>query len=52
MCDPLRQIRILGVDPGLIVTGYGIIDVAGGEPSVVEAGVIRIPPKLPIEQRL
>ena len=35
--------RILGVDPGLNVTGYGIIDVddATSRPRVVEAGIIR-----------
>ncbi len=34
--------RILGVDPGLNITGYGIIDVdATFRPRVVEAGVIR-----------
>ncbi len=36
--------RILGVDPGLNVTGYGIIDVdldTTSRPRVVEAGVVR-----------
>lgn len=46
------RLRILGVDPGLIVTGYGIIDVVAGEPRLVEGGVIRVPTKLPLEQRL
>ena len=32
--------RILGIDPGLITTGYGIIEVADGEVSLVEGGVI------------
>jgi Holliday junction resolvasome RuvABC endonuclease subunit len=41
------SVRILGVDPGLIITGYGLIDCLNGEPSLVEAGVIRIPTKLP-----
>ena len=43
------SVRILGVDPGLIITGYGLIDCLNGEPSLVEAGVIRIPTKLPLE---
>ena len=35
--------RILGIDPGLQRTGYGVVDVAGGvgAPRLVEAGVIR-----------
>jgi len=47
-----NSLRILGVDPGLITTGYGLIDVVSGEPVLVEAGVIRAPTKLPLEQRL
>ena len=35
--------RILGIDPGLQRTGYGVIDLAAGvgAPRLVEAGVIR-----------
>ena len=33
--------RILGIDPGLNITGYGVIDVAPTGVSVVEAGVVR-----------
>jgi crossover junction endodeoxyribonuclease RuvC len=33
--------RILGIDPGLQVTGYGIIDAYSRGPQVCEAGVIR-----------
>jgi len=47
-----NKLRILGVDPGLTITGYGLIDVAGGEPVLLEGGVIRIPTKPPLEQRL
>lgn len=50
--DRNNSLRILGVDPGLIITGYGLIDVVSGEPVLVEAGVIRAPTKLPLEQRL
>ena len=34
-------VRILGVDPGLNITGYGVLEVAGRSLRVVEAGVIR-----------
>src|SRR5437868_5085778 len=33
--------RILGIDPGLQVTGYGVIEAGPQRPVVVEAGVIR-----------
>jgi crossover junction endodeoxyribonuclease RuvC len=33
--------RILGVDPGLNVTGYGVLDVVAGKLKLVEAGIIR-----------
>ncbi len=32
---------ILGIDPGLNITGYGILNVASSVPQIVEAGVIR-----------
>lgn len=33
--------RILGIDPGSIITGYGIIDMQGNQPKFVDAGCIR-----------
>ena len=33
--------RILGVDPGLRRTGYGVIEMAGGSVRLIEGGVIR-----------
>ena len=44
--------KILGIDPGLNITGYGILDAADGEIKIIEAGVIRPNSKLPLEQRL
>jgi len=44
--------RILGLDPGTATTGYGIIDVLEGEPSVVAYGVIRTEPQQAMAQRL
>jgi crossover junction endodeoxyribonuclease RuvC len=35
--------RILGIDPGLQITGYAIVDVAPRGPLICEAGVIRTP---------
>lgn len=44
--------RILGIDPGLQITGYGVIDWHPLHPKLVDAGVIRLRPKSPLEQRL
>jgi crossover junction endodeoxyribonuclease RuvC len=45
-------VRILGVDPGLCVTGYGAIERQRAGNSVIEAGVITPPTKAPLERRL
>ena len=44
--------RILGVDPGTIFTGYGIIDFESNELKYVSAGVIKIPTKKEMSPRL
>lgn len=33
--------RILGIDPGLNITGYGVLDIVDGRPQLVEAGIVR-----------
>src|SRR5580692_5970813 len=33
--------RVLGIDPGLNVTGYGVLEVSNTGPRVCEAGVVR-----------
>jgi len=44
--------RILGIDPGLGITGYGVIELSGKDLSIIEAGVIRSSAKNKIEKRL
>jgi crossover junction endodeoxyribonuclease RuvC len=44
--------RILGVDPGSRVCGYGVIDEVGGELRYVECGLLTAPEGQPMEQRL
>ena len=44
-------IRILGVDPGSRVTGYGIIDVCGNETRYLASGCIRLGNR-PVPERL
>jgi crossover junction endodeoxyribonuclease RuvC len=43
--------RILGVDPGTIHLGYGVVD-GEDEMRLVDCGVISLSPRLPMEQRL
>ncbi len=44
--------RILGIDPGLGVTGYGVIDSQGMDLILIEAGVIKNPSNIPLPIRL
>lgn len=44
--------RILGIDPGLNITGYGILDRADSKPKVIEAGVVRGTSKKSLTDRL
>jgi crossover junction endodeoxyribonuclease RuvC len=47
-------VRILGIDPGLQLTGYGVVDLAPNapRPRLVDAGVIRLRAKDSIADRL
>jgi len=45
-------VRILGLDPGSRVCGYGVIDEDRGELRYVECGVLTAPEDRPMEQRL
>ena len=44
--------RVLGLDPGLRHTGWGVIDVAGNRLSYVADGVVHAPVDLPLADRL
>lgn len=44
--------RILGVDPGLRTTGYGVIGVERGRYTLIEGGVLQPDTSLPLESRL
>ena len=44
--------RILGVDPGLRTTGYGVVELREGGLRLVEGGVLQPNPKEPLERRL
>lgn len=44
--------RILGIDPGSQITGYGIIDVQGSRSCYHDCGCIRTPSEQPLANRL
>ena len=48
----LPAVRILGVDPGLNITGYGVLEVTRSSVRVCEAGVVRGRTKKSIAARL
>jgi crossover junction endodeoxyribonuclease RuvC len=43
---------ILGIDPGSVIAGYGVIRVEGDEPSAVKWGVLRARKSDPLPKRL
>lgn len=44
--------RLLGIDPGLNTTGYGVLDIGPRGPVVCEAGVVRSTARKTLSQRL
>lgn len=44
--------RALGIDPGIAITGYGVVEETGGEVQAVTFGVIRTPAGQPMPLRL
>ncbi|NLF71581.1 MAG: crossover junction endodeoxyribonuclease RuvC [Candidatus Anammoximicrobium sp.] len=50
-CDE-RHDLVLGIDPGLNITGYGLVQLGAGSPKLVEAGVVRSRPHAPLEAKL
>jgi len=52
MSDTPNPHRILGIDPGLNITGYGVIDTETGRPQVREAGVVRGTARKPMSERV
>ncbi len=44
--------RIIGIDPGTGILGFGVIDVSGNKTKLVTAGVITTPAHTPVDVRL
>lgn len=47
-----KDMRILGIDPGTGIMGFGVIDVSQNGLKLVDAGVIRTAPHTPQDERL
>jgi crossover junction endodeoxyribonuclease RuvC len=45
-------VRVLGIDPGTGIVGFGVIDTDGYKHKMIEAGVIRTPAHQALELRL
>ncbi|MCJ7515157.1 MAG: crossover junction endodeoxyribonuclease RuvC [Dehalococcoidia bacterium] len=44
--------RVLGIDPGTLNMGYGVVDEDAGEMAMVDYGVVSLSSKIPVEKRL
>ena len=44
--------RIIGIDPGTGILGFGVIDAVGGRVKLVTAGVVTTPAYTPLPERL
>ena len=45
--------RVLGVDPGTAITGYGVVETVAGRPGrLIECGILRTSPRDPFPARL
>ncbi len=47
-----KVMRILGIDPGTGILGFGVVDMQAQKVSMVDAGVIRTPPHTAHDERL
>jgi len=47
-----RPTTVLGIDPGLVVTGYGLVLVEGNRFRALGFGAVSPPPKAPQQERL
>lgn len=44
--------RIIGIDPGTGILGFGVVDYAGGKFKLVTGGIIKTPVHTPLDERL
>jgi crossover junction endodeoxyribonuclease RuvC len=48
----LTRVRVLGIDPGLRITGYGVVEQVGQQARLIEAGIVAPKPSGTLELRL
>lgn len=48
----MEKVRILGIDPGIAIVGWGVVDVINSKPKVVSYGVITTEKELSLPERL
>lgn len=46
------MMRVLGIDPGTVTTGYGVIESNNDRLTVIDYGALNSPPRSPIGERL
>jgi crossover junction endodeoxyribonuclease RuvC len=44
--------RVIGIDPGTGIVGFGVVDIVGQNAKLVDAGVIRTAAHQPLDERL
>lgn len=44
--------RVIGIDPGTGILGFGVIEIVGDKLKLIDAGVIRTPAHTPLDERL
>jgi len=44
--------RIIGIDPGTGILGFGVIEIVKNKPKLIDAGVITTPAHTPLDERL
>ena len=44
--------RVLGIDPGTVTMGYGVVEESGDEIALVDCGALTSPPRSPLGERL
>lgn len=47
-----RNMRIIGIDPGTGILGFGVVEVVKGKYRMIDAGVITTPAHTPLDVRL
>jgi len=43
---------VMGIDPGIANTGFGVVRAAGSAMAAIDGGTIEVPADVPVEQRL